>query len=148
MGVFNILTLNFSRYKNEKKILQVWEKLSKYEVDIYCLQEVNIESVLKCFNDKYQVIVNWEDLSNNKIGIAMLVKNNLKNFVKILGGNGRSIGIKLENMQVWNLYPQSGSLFKKDREIFFTEKLCNYMMLWKDQTKFLFQLHSQKRGFT
>ena len=38
------------------------------------------------------------------------------------------------NIQIWNVNPQSGSGFKKDRETFFRETLCNLMMNWKDQT--------------
>ena len=56
-----------------------------------------------------------------------------------MGKNGRIIGIKMPNLQIWNVYPQSGSNHKRDREIFFNEKLCNYMSLWKDQSRFVIQ---------
>ena len=39
----------------------------------------------------------------------------------ILGSSGRILGVKLENIQIWNVYPKSGSAFKRDREIFFRE---------------------------
>ena len=58
---------------------------------------------------------------------------------RIFVENGRIIGLKAQNLQVWNIYPKSGSEFKKNREIFFSEKLCNYMALWKDNTKYIFQ---------
>ena len=92
-----------------------------------------------CFEKDFNVVVNWDLQSSNKIGIAVLIKKNFKIEDKVIGVNGRIIGIKLRDIQIWNVYPQSGSIFKKDRESFFTEMLCNYMVLWKDQSKFIFQ---------
>ena len=42
-------------------------------------------------------------------------------------------------MQIWNVYPKSGSSFKNEREHFFREELCSLMMNWKDSTKYVFQ---------
>ena len=36
-------------------------------------------------------------------------------------------------------YPLSGSGFKKGREIFCRETLCNLMLNWKDQTKYVIE---------
>ena len=47
--------------------------------------------------------------------------------------------VKVRNLQVWNVYPKSGSEFKNEREKFFTEELCSLMMNWKDSTKYVFQ---------
>ena len=47
--------------------------------------------------------------------------------------------VKVRNLQVWNVYPKSGSAFKNEREKFFREELCSLMMNWKDSTKYVFQ---------
>ena len=60
MNSFNILTLNFSRISNIKKILEIWAKLEQYNLDVLCIQEVNVDSVIKCFSDKFKVFVNWD----------------------------------------------------------------------------------------
>ena len=96
MGSFKILTLNFSRYKNMQKILEVWERLKQYELDCLCLQEIDVESAITCFEKDFKVIVNWDTKSNNKIGIAMLLKKSIKIEDKIIGENGRIIGIKIK----------------------------------------------------
>ena len=57
----------------------------------------------------------------------------------IIGKNGRIIGVKINDVQIWNIYPISGTGHKKDRDIFFKETLCNYMMNWKDHTKYVVQ---------
>ena len=74
MGNLKILTINFSRFKNIIKILEIWEKFEKYNLDIICIQEIDVHSVLKCFRNKYQVFVNWDLNLNNSIGIATLIK--------------------------------------------------------------------------
>ena len=43
------------------------------------------------------------------IGIITLVEKGLIIKEKIIGESGRIIGIKFENIQVWNVYPISGA---------------------------------------
>ena len=89
--------------------------------------------------DKYQVFINLELECRDGIGIVTLVKKGLKVSDVIIGHNGRIIGLKVFNAQIWNVYPRSGSAFKKERELFFREILCNLFMNWKDSTKYIFQ---------
>ena len=42
-------------------------------------------------------------------------------------------------MQIWNVYPKSGSAYKKERECFFREDLNQLMIQWKDDTRYVFQ---------
>ena len=79
-----------------QKILEVWERLKQYELDCLCLQEIDVESAITCFEKDFKVIVNWDTKSNNKIGIAMLPKQSIKIEDKIIGENGRIIGIKIK----------------------------------------------------
>ena len=103
------------------------------------IQEINIVSALKVFSNKYQVFVNLEASSNDKIGIVSLVKKGIHVSDYIISENGRIIGLKVMSLQLWNVYPQSGSGFKKEREIFFRETLCNLMMNWKDNTSYIIE---------
>ena len=139
MGGTTLATINFSRLSNGVKLLKILEQLEKYNIDIICGQEIDIFSAVKFFSQKYQVFVNWDVKSKSNIGICTLIKKEFKVFEKIYSMNGRIIGIKLENMQIWNIYPPSGSEFRKERGTFFNEILVNYMSNWKDQTRFLIQ---------
>ena len=96
-------------------------------------------SALKVFSGKFQVFINFEADSRDGIGIVTLVKKGITVSDNIIAKNGRIIGLKIYNMQLWNIYPPSGSQFKKDREIFFRETLCNLMMNWKDQSKYIIE---------
>ena len=135
----NIFNFNASRCSSLVKIRQFYDFLEQYDPILVSVQEINIVSALKVFSDKYQVLVNMEKDSVDGIGIATLVKKNIKIFDVIIGKNGRIIGIKLDNIQFWNVYPKSGSAHKKERETFFRETLCNLFMNWKDSSKFIFQ---------
>ena len=135
----NIFNFNASRCSSLVKIRQFYDFLEQYDPILVSVQEINIVSALKVFSDKYQVLVNMEKDSVDGIGIATLVKKNIKIFDVIIGKNGRIIGIKLNNLQFWNVYPKSGTANKKDRELFFRETLCNLFMNWKDSSEFIFQ---------
>ena len=139
MGGTTLATINFSRLSNGVKLLKILEQLEKYNIDIICGQEIDIFSAVNFFSQKYQVFVNWDVKSKSNIGICTLIKKELKVLDKIYSLNGRIIGLKLKNIQIWNIYPQSGSEYRKDRGLFFNEILVNYMSCWKDQTRFVIQ---------
>ena len=68
-----------------------------------------------------------------------MIRNEVKILDSIIGKKGRILGLKINEVQIWNIYPISGTGHKKDRDIFFKETLCNYMMNWKDHTKYMVQ---------
>ena len=74
-----------------------------------------------------------------------LVKKDLIIREKIIGENGRIIGIQIENIKVWNVYPISGAGHKQKRKVFFREELINLMMSWKDETRYIFQVGDHNR---
>ena len=121
------------------KIRQFYQFFEPYDPVLVSIQEINVASALKVFSDKYQVYVNLEQESVDGIGIATLVKKDVKISDVIIGKNGRIIGIKLNCIQFWNIYPKSGSAHKKERELFFRETLSNLFVNWKDATEFIFQ---------
>ena len=135
----NIFNFNASRCKNTVKIQQFYEFFEPYDPTLVSIQEINVASALKVFSDIYQVYVNVEQESVDGIGIVTLVKKDVKISDVIIGKNGRIIGVKLNCIQFWNIYPKSGSAHKKERELFFRETLCNLFVNWKDSTEFVFQ---------
>ena len=136
----NILNFNASRTCSLVKINRFLEFLNEYDPIFVCIQEINVVSALKVFSSKFQVLINVEANSNDGIGIVYLVKKGFPILDSIIGKNGRIIGAKVNDIQFWNVYPQSGSNLKKARETFFREDLCLLMANWKDHTKDLFEL--------
>ena len=136
---FILLNLNASRIRNEVRIKSILNFIMSYEASLVCIQEIHIVNALRVFSGIFQVYVNIETNSNDGIGIITLVKNGIKVSDQIIGLNGRIIGLKIECVQLWNVYPQSGSEHKRNRETFFRETLCNLMMNWKDHSKFIIE---------
>ena len=137
---FNIFNFNASRCSHLTKIRQFYDFFEPYDPLFVCIQEINVHSALKVFSEKFQVFINIEQGSQDGIGIVTLVKRGFHISDLIIGQNGRIIGFKILNLQIWNIYPKSGSAFKKDREIFFRETLCSLYMNWKDSTEFIIQV--------
>ena len=124
---FIIINFNAYRSHNVTKLQTFSNFLDEYKPLFVGIQEIHISNALKVFSKKYQVIVNIEGGSKYGIGIVTLVKHGIEISDSIIGKNGRIIGIKIRDIQLWNIYPQSGSGFKQAREMFFREELCNLM---------------------
>ena len=137
---FNIFNFNASRCRNLYKIQSFLGFVEEYDPLCICIQEINVTGALKVFSEKYQVFINLESGAQDGVGIVTLVKKGYKILDSIIGLNGRIIGLKFANMQIWNVYPKSGTGFKNEREIFFREQLTELMIQWKDSTKFIFQI--------
>ena len=102
--------------------------------------EINIRNATRYYQDQFQIIGNKDENQNDDIGILTLIKKGTPIKENILGENGRIIGTKLSECQIWNVYPPSGANFKSQREIFFREDLIHLMMNWKDQTRYIIQI--------
>ena len=137
---FNIFNFNASRCRNLYKIKSYLSFAEGYDPLCICIQEINVAGALKVFSEKYQVFINLESGAKDGVGIVTLIKKGYKILDSIIGLNGRIIGIKFGNLQIWNVYPKSGSGFKNEREIFFREQLTELMVQWKDSTQFIFQM--------
>ena len=138
-GYFNIFNFNAFRCRNIGKIRNYYDFFEQYSPAFVFIQEINISSALTIFGDKFQVFINVESDAQDGIGIVTLVRKGLYVSDIIVGKNGRIIGVKVCNLQLWNVYPKSGSGYKNERETFFREDLCNLMMNWKDTTEFILQ---------
>ena len=142
MAVFyniNLFNFNASRCSNLIRLQQFYDFFEPYNPTMVCIQEINVISALRVFSNNYQIFVNMEQGAVDGIGIVTLVKKGIKVTDVIIGQNGRIIGLKILNVQLWNVYPKSGSAYKKDREIFFRETLCNLYMNWKDASEYIIQ---------
>ena len=122
----NIFNFNASRCSNLGRLQQFSDFFEQYSPSFVCIQEINIASALRIYSSNYQVYVNMEQDSKDGIGIVTLVKNGILIQDAIIGKNGRIIGLRTQNMQIWNVYPKSGSAFRKEREEFFRETLCKH----------------------
>ena len=137
---FNVFNFNAYRTSNLVKIEEFERFIIPYNASFIFIQEINVTNAIKVFSRSYQVFINLEPNSKDGIGIVSLIKKGISVSDCIIGKNGRIIGLKISNFQFWNVYPQSGSGFKNARELFFRETLCNYMMNWKDSSKYIFQI--------
>ena len=136
-----ILTVNAHRIGRIRKLLELKEIIINENANIIHIQEIVIASALKVFSDAYQILVNYEERAAHTDGVGMvsLIENELKVIDFIIGSEGRTIGIKLHEIQSWHVYPKSGSENKKWREKYFRETLPNQMINWKDHTSFVSQ---------
>ena len=138
---FKILSLNASRIQNLDRIRDLLAYILILNPKVCYIQEISISGAIRIFSSHFQVYVNMEDraYATDGVGIVTIIKHDIKVLDSIIGAEGRILGIKILNVQLWHVYPISGSGFKKDREIFFRETLNNYMMVWKDSTKYILQ---------
>ena len=135
-----VINLNASRFRNRGRIEQIYSFLKEYDPYIVCIQEINVATALQVLDGRFQIFINIEKGSKDGIGIVTLVKLGIQIRDVIIGQNGRIIGLLLDNIQIWNVYPKSGSAFRKEREIFFREELTELFVQWKDNTKYIFQI--------
>ena len=117
--VFNIININASRIGKREKLLELYAAFMIYKPDVVCIQEINIRNATRYYQDQFQIIGNKDENQNDDIGILTLIKKGTPIKENILGENGRIIGTKLSECQIWNVYPPSGANFKSQREIFF-----------------------------
>ena len=138
---FKVLSINASRIRNLGRIRELYAFIMLLDAEVVFIQEIYIAGALQVFSPHFQVYVNMEPRAydTDGVGIVTIIKHEIKVLENIIGSEGRILGLKIANVQLWHVYPISGSGFKKEREIFFRETLNNYMMLWKDSTKYVIQ---------
>ena len=131
-----IFNFNASRISSLRRIRSVQSIFESFEPDIISIQEIDIKGSVDIFSNKYHVFVNIGDNSSDGIGIVTLVR---KKFIVedfVVGGQGRILGVRLGDLQFWNVYPKSGSNNKSIREKFLRETLFDHLSLWSGRTRF------------
>ena len=136
-----VLSLNAHRIGRREKLVELKEKILEKSPHVVYIQEIVVNAAIKVFNSSFQVVINMEEraINGDGVGIVTLIKNGINISDFIVGAEGRTIGIKINNAQFWNIYPLSGTNNKSWRETYFRETLPNYMANWKDQTLFVNQ---------
>ena len=135
-----LLNINASRIGLQNRIGSLLQFIRIFKPGVVCIQEINVVIGTNIFKQDYQVYCNHDHMSDNYIGMITLIKKGVNISECLVGYNGRILGIKLNDIQIWNVYPPSGTENKKRRETFFREELCNLMMNWKDHSKYIFQM--------
>ena len=136
-----IISLNAHRIGRREKLVELREKILEKNPHVVYIQEIVVNAAIRVFNASFQVVINMEEraINGDGVGIVTLIKNGINISDFIVGAEGRTIGIKINNAQFWNIYPLSGTNNKTWRETYFRETLPNYMANWKDQTLFVNQ---------
>ena len=136
-----IISANVHRIKSKVRGVELLELLREFDPTVVYLQEIGICMALEVFKPFYHVYVNLDEecMGPDRIGIATIVKRGIDIMDVILGNEGRTIGIKIKNIQFWNIYPKSGTGEKKWRENYFREDLPNMMTNWRGHTKYTSQ---------
>ena len=132
MEGFKFLNFNAYRSVDIQKLRCFLDTIKTFNSSIVTIQEIHVGNALKVFQNDYRVFVNVEQHSRDLIGICTLVKNNLKVKDVILGENGRIIGVLLDSLKVFNVYPKSGTQNRRLREKFFRQELPHIMKFWDD----------------
>ena len=97
---FTILNINASRIGKREKLIDLLALINIYSPSVVCIQEINIMTAYRYFQEYFQVIVNREDDKNDDIGIVTLVNKKCKIEQNIIANNGRIIGTKLKQCQI------------------------------------------------
>ena len=118
------------------RIRSVQSIFESFDSDIISIQEIDIKGSVSIFSSKYHVFVNIGDNSSDGIGIVTLVKKRYIVDDFVVGGQGRIIGVKVGDTQLWNVYPKSGTNNKSHREKFLRETLMDHLSLWVGKTRF------------
>ena len=128
-----LITVNARRISNKHKVEQLRNTIQDYNPDVILIQEISMTAIAQLEGKKYRAIFNKAEDTLDEIGIITMVRNDYKVYDMILDTEGRIVGVKLNDLQIWNIYAQSGSN-KSDREVFFNEKLPQAMISWRNHT--------------
>ena len=108
MNHLTVMNFNASRTRNLGKIENFLQFLGNYDPCIVNIQEINVQSALKIFSRKFQVIINIDMEAKDGVGIVTLIKKGVKILDSIIGKSGRIIKIKLKKYANMECIPQVG----------------------------------------
>ena len=106
-----IISLNAHRIGRREKLVELREKILEKNPHVVYIQEIVVNAAIRVFNASFQVVINMEEraINGDGVGIVTLIKNGINISDFIIGAEGRTIGIKINNAQFWNIYPLSGT---------------------------------------
>ena len=101
--------------------------------DIVFLQEVSIRDLYDKIKKEYRAFFSISKESIDGIGTMTLTRKEYRIYDSMMDKDGRVVAVKLNDLQIWNLYPLSGGA-KKERETFFNQTLPHMMAGWDSKT--------------
>ena len=110
-----VLNINASRICSENRIITLFNYIQVFKPGIVCIQEIDVRIASKVFKSEFQVLCNYDQNEIGYVGMVTLIRKEMDILENIYGINGRIIGAKLKGVQIWNVYPRSGSYFKSQR---------------------------------
>lgn len=120
--VYTIATLNLnsSNANVNKNLLK--DFIMDYNVDIAFLQEVSFEDF--SFIYSHNSLVN---ISIDKKGTAVLIRKSFSYSDFILDPSGRIVSVRVNDVNLINIYAHSGNNLRKERDNLFTEALTVHL---------------------
>lgn len=123
----NIATVNLNAINSDVKKSLLRDFIWNNDLDIIFIQELSFENF--CFLKSHVAIVN---ISEDRKGTGILVRNSVEFSDIILNCNGRLSSICIDSINYINVYAHSGSNFRKERDKLFTEEILIHLAHGKE----------------
>lgn len=117
-----VATVNLNGITCKAKQSLVRDFVNFNDIDIVFFQEMNILS--SSFLPNHEIILSYSNLSRST---AVAVRKSFNFSDLIVDPSGRIISLIINGINFINVYAQSGSQFKKERNDFFTETIALHL---------------------
>ena len=106
--MLKILSINSRRYRLREKIQRVYEFINDQEPDVVLIQEASVAGYKQVVKDNYHVFMNVSSQARDGVGVVTLVKKNIKVYDIMMDEEGRVLRVRVNDCQIWNVYPNAG----------------------------------------
>lgn len=117
-----VATVNLNGIVCRAKQSLVKDFVNFNDIDIVFFQEMNITS--SSFLPNHEIILSYSSLSRST---AVAIRRNFSFTDLIVDPSGRIISLIINGINFINIYAQSGSQYKKERNDFFTESIAIHL---------------------
>lgn len=115
-------TVNLNAISSTLKLSLLKDYVWNNDLDFVFLQEVATENF--CFLPSHTALVN---ISSDGKGTGILIRNSIEFSKVCMNPNGRIISVVIDNINFINVYAHSGSKYKKERDLLFSEDLLVHL---------------------
>lgn len=122
-----IATVNLNAISCTVKKFLLRDFIWNNDLDVVFLQEVAFENF--SFIRSHKAIVN---ISEDGKGTGVLLRTNIDYSNCVLNSNGRITSVCIDNINFINIYAHSGSKFKKERDLLFTQDILIHLAIGKE----------------
>lgn len=120
--LMKIATVNLNGIVCKAKQSLIKDFVNFNNIDIVFFQEMNITS--SSFLPSHEVVLSFNHINRST---AVAIRKNLAFSDLLVDPSGRIISFMLNRIKFINIYAQSGSQYKKERNDFFTESLALHL---------------------